>query len=400
MGLRDRIRATGLPRTTWVLAAAGFLVAVGFGVVIPVLTPFARTFNASTFQLGLVVSGFAAMRLVMSPFAPRVGRLIGERNAITVGMLIVAASTVATALAPNLAMMIFLRSLGGVGSATFTIAAITLLLASAPEDLRGRASGLYQGGFLLGSMAGPALGGILGGISYQAPFYFYAVMLAVAAVFTALMLPARAPVLQSHKRAPRRFADVMRDVRYQAACVVALGQGWQSYGVRNALIPIFVMEGLMLETAWTGIAFAVAAVAQTLMLAPAGNATDRIGRKPVMIASGLICGVATIAIPYSPGIGFLIAALCVYGVGAAFQGTAPTAAVADATHGRGGAPVAVFSMVTDIGSILGPLIAGAIIDAVSFEAGFMVGGFILIAGALYAMFIPKSLDLSFRTANT
>ncbi|WP_246099783.1 MFS transporter [Tessaracoccus rhinocerotis] len=396
MGLRDRIRATGLPRTTWVLSAAGFLVAIGFGVVIPVLTPFARTFEANAFQLGLVVSMFAAMRAVMSPFAARIGRGIGERNAITIGMLIVAASTVATALAPSLAAMIVLRSLGGIGSAMFTISAINMLLASAPEDLRGRASGLYQGGFLLGSMGGPALGGLLGAISYRAPFYFYAVMLVVTAVFVAFMLPARAPVLHAHSREPRRFSEVLRDVRYQAACVAALGQGWQSFGVRNALIPILVTEMLLLDTAWTGVAFAVAAAAQTAMLGAAGTWTDRLGRKPILIAAGVICGLSTIAMPFAPNIWLLILVLCVYGVGAAFQGTAPTAAVADATDGRGGVPVAVFSMITDIGAIAGPLIAGAIIDATNFGTGFLVGGLILLLGAAYALLIPKSLDLSFR----
>ena len=265
-----------------------------------------------------------------------------------------------------------------------------------PEALRGRASGLYQGGFLLGSMGGPAIGGLLGVISLTAPFYFYAFMLVVTAVFVYVMLPARAPAVSAHRRRPRPFREVASDVRYQVACTLAFGQGWQSFGVRNALIPIFVTESLLLETTWTGIAFAVAAVAQTLMLGPAGNATDRLGRKPVMIAAGLICGVATIAMPYSPNIGFLIAALCLFGVGAAAQGTAPTAAVADATDGRGGAPVAVFSMVTDIGTILGPLITGAIIDAFSFRTGFLVGGLILIAGAVHALFIPRSLDLSFR----
>ena len=67
MGFVARFRAAGLPRTAWVLAITAFLVAVGFGVVIPVLSPFARTFGADNFQLGLVVSMFALMRLVCSP---------------------------------------------------------------------------------------------------------------------------------------------------------------------------------------------------------------------------------------------------------------------------------------------------------------------------------------------
>ena len=399
MSLKNRLRATGLPRTTWVLSMSGLLVAIGFGVVIPVLTPFARTFGATTFQLGLVVSLFAAMRLVTSPFASRFGRRVGERNAITIGMLIVAVSTVVIAVAPSLWMVMLARALGGIGSATFTISALNLLLATAPEKLRGRAAGLYQGGFLLGNMTGPALGGLLGAISLQAPFWFYAAMLVVASAFTMTMLPARATLShQENKRAPRPFRVVLRDIRYQAACMVALGQGWQSFGVRNAIIPLFVTEALLLDTAWTGIAFAIAAVAQTAMLVPAGNATDRIGRRPVMIASGLLCGVATIAMPFSTSIWPLVAALCIYGVGAAMQGTAPTAAVGDATQGRGGVPVAAFSMVTDLGSIFGPLVAGAVVDAWSFEAAFLIGGVILFAGSLYAFFIPKALDREFLGA--
>ena len=396
MSLKNRLNTSGLPRTTWVLSVTALLVAIGFGVVIPVLTPFAKTFEATNLQLGLVVSLFAAMRLVTSPFAPRIGHLLGERNAITVGVLIVAVSTVATAMAPTLQLLLLARGLGGIGSATFTISAINLLLATAPEHLRGRASGLYQGGFLLGNMTGPALGGLLSGISLQAPFYFYAVMLVVCAGFTVTMLPARATLPEAtHTRTPRRFREVVRDIRYQAACTVALGQGWQSFGVRNAFIPLFVTEALLLETYWTGIAFAIAAVAQTATLLPAGNATDRIGRRPVMIASGIVCGLSTIAMPFSSSIWVLVIVLCVYGLGAAMQGTAPTAAVGDATLGRGGLPVAAFSMVSDLGSIFGPLVAGALLDAWSFQVAFAVGGLILIAGAIHAAFIPRALDREF-----
>ena len=82
--------------------------------------------------------------------------------------------------------------------------------------------------------------------------------------------------------------EVVRDVGYQAACVTAFGQGWQSFGVRTSLIPILVVDSLHADASWTGIAFAIAAVAQTLVLVPVGRATDTLGRRPVMIAAGLI----------------------------------------------------------------------------------------------------------------
>lgn len=401
MRFRSRFTRSDLPRTAWVLAIAGFLLALGFGVVIPVLTPFARTLDASDFQIGLVVSVFAAMRLVTSPFAARIGRFMGERNAIGMGMVVVAVSTVGTALAPTINSMLLIRSIGGFGSAVFTVSAMGLLLSTTPELLRGRAAGIYQGGFLLGSMFGPALGGLLGAISLIAPFYFYAVMLVIAAGFTVLMLPPRAiplPTAAGHK--PPRFLHVIRDIRYQAACVVTFGQGWMSFGVRNSVIPIFVTEALLLETTWTGIAFAIAAVAQTAVLVPAGNATDRRGRKPVMIISGLVCGIATLLMPLSNSIWPLIALLCIYGVGAAMQGTAPTAAVGDATMGRGGLPVAAFSMVADLGAITGPLVAGALMGIWSFDAAFIISGAILLLGSVAAAFIPREKDLEFLRSQT
>lgn len=402
MSWRTRFSGSGLPRTAWVLSIAGFLLALGFGVVIPVLTPFARTLNATDFQIGLVVSMFAAMRLVTAPFASRIGRFMGERNAIGMGMIVVAASTVGTALAPSITWMIILRSVGGFGSASFTISAMNLLLSTTPEQLRGRASGVYQGGFLLGSMFGPAVGGLLSAISIYAPFYFYAVMLVIAAGFTVMMLPARAMPLgtSSSGTKPRRFLHVIRDIRYQAACAVAFGQGWMSFGVRNSVIPIFVTEALLLETTWTGIAFAVAAVAQTLVIVPAGTLTDRRGRKLVMILSGVICGAATLLMPLSSSIWPLMALLCIYGVGAAMQGTAPTAAVGDATAGRGGLPVAAFSMVTDLGTIIGPMVAGALMGVWSFNAAFIVSGIMLLLGPVVALCIPKEKDLEFLRSQT
>ncbi|RRD05793.1 MFS transporter [Arachnia propionica] len=394
MNLRNRLRATGLPRSVWVLAVTNFLVAIGFGVVIPVLGPFARTFGATNFQLGLVVSMFALMRLVTAPLATRISRRIGERNAITLGMVIVATTTFGVAMAPDLWWMIIVRALGGIGSVTFTIAAFNLMIATTPQQLRGRAAGLNQGGFLLGNMTGPALGGLLGAISLQAPFHFYSVMLLLSGLVAFLLLPARATPLPSTAKQPRPFKEVLQDIRYQAACVMGFAQGWQSIGVRSALIPVMITEIHHKDTGWAGIAFAVAALVQTLALTPAGLATDRIGRRPVMVTTGLLCGIATFAMPFSPNVWVLILLLCLYGIGGSMLGTAPTAAVGDATQGRGGAPVAVYSMILDLGAIIGPLAVGAIVDHAGHAVGFAVGGCIFLLGALVAFLIPEELDRS------
>ena len=215
----------------------------------------------------------------------------------------------------------------------------------------------------------------------------------VAGVFILVMIKqSRAGGTTRETRKPRPMREVVRDVGYQAACVSGFGQGWQSFGARSALVPLLVVGSLGLTSNWTGIAFSIAAVAQALALLPVGRAVDTIGRRPLMIAAGLITGAATLSMPFAPNIWVLIAALCVYGVGASMQGTAPTAAVGDAARGGSGTPIAVFSMTTDLGAILGPLLAGAVADTQwGMHGAFALGAGILFLGALYSGFMPRRL---------
>ncbi len=388
-----RPRPLGLPREVLILSASGFFVAVGFGVMVPVLPVFAQQFGVNTLQIGLVISGFSLMRLVAGPFTGWIIRAIGERLAIALGMFWVGVTTAVAGAATSYEGLLLWRALSGIGSAVFTVAAISLLLSSVPMEKRGQASGLYQGGFLLGGMAGPAIGGLLGAFSLAAPFYFYGASMLVAGVFILVMIrQARAGTVTGELRKPRPMREVVRDVGYQAACVSGFGQGWQSFGARSALVPLLVVGSLGLTSNWTGIAFSIAAVAQSLALLPVGRAVDTVGRRPLMIAAGVITGAATLTMPFAPNIWVLIGALCVYGVGASMQGTAPTAAVGDAARGGSGTPIAVFSMTTDLGAIMGPLIAGAIADtAWGMPGAFALGAAILFLGAVYASFMPRRL---------
>ena len=71
--------AVRIPRELWVLVAAAFVIALGFGLILPVLPQFAQSFGVGATASSIVVSAFAFFRLL---FAPAGGRLIarfGER---------------------------------------------------------------------------------------------------------------------------------------------------------------------------------------------------------------------------------------------------------------------------------------------------------------------------------
>ncbi|WP_353987937.1 MFS transporter [Ruicaihuangia caeni] len=386
-------------RDVYVLAMIAFFVMVGFGVVIPVLPVFVRTFEVGYLEVGMVVSAFALMRLLASPFVGRMIDRTGERIILSLGIGIVAISTALTGLANSYLEVLLMRGAGGIGSAMFSISAMSLLISASPPSMRGRAVGMYQGGFLIGGMAGPAVGGLLAAISIRAPFFFYAGTLVVAGAVGLVLLHrgdgagrggAASGIL------PMRV--VLRDQRYRAALIANFSSGWASLGVRSALIPVLVVEVLHKTELWTGIALAVAAVAQTAMLWPAGRFVDKVGRRPAIAMAFAVGALCMAFMPFASEIWQLIALLCVYGAAAAFMGTAPAAAVGDAAGGRGGQPVAVFSATSDIGSILGPLVVGVLADAVSFPAAFATAVLFLLVTAGYAAFrMPSEREVARRS---
>ena len=379
-----------LTRDVIVLGVIAFFVMVGFGVVVPVLPVFVRSFGVGYVEIGAVISAFALMRFVFSPFCGRLIDWAGERVILSAGIGIVAVSSALVGLAQTYPQVLVLRGAGGIGSAMFSVSAMTLLLGSTAPGARGRSVGFYQGGFLIGGMAGPALGGLLATISLTAPFFFYAGTLAIAGIIGILLLKPRshAPQAAAEAVAPVPFRQVLRDARFQAACLTNFAQGWTSLGVRSALIPVLVVEVLHDPAAWTGIAFACAAVAQTLALGPAGTFVDTVGRKPAIIGACALAAAMIVAVPFAPNIIVLVVVLCVYGVAAAFLGTAPAASVGDAAGARGGRPVAAFSMASDFGAIIGPLVAGWLVEVASYPVAFGVAALFLLGAGAFAFRMP------------
>ncbi|SMQ71430.1 MFS transporter [Agreia sp. VKM Ac-1783] len=389
-----------LSRDVYVLGLIAFFVMVGFGVVVPVLPVFVRSFGVGYAEVGAVVSAFALMRLVASPFVGKLIDLMGERVVLAVGIGIVAVSSGLVGIAADYPHLLILRGVGGIGSAMFTVAAMTLLLGTTSAQHRARAVGFYQGGFLIGGMTGPAIGGLLATISLTAPFFFYAGTLAVAGLVGLILLrprsgAARDTVVSDAEGSDNPLVplrDVLRDARFCAACLANFAQGWNSFGVRSALIPVIVVEVIKGPSSFTGIAFAIAAVAQTLALGPAARFIDRAGRKPALVMSLALAAVLTVAISFTGDIVTLTILLSLYGVVSAFLGIAPAASVGDVVGRRGGRGVAIFSMSSDIGAIVGPLAAGALVDAFSFPVAFGVGAVFFVAASLYSLRMPRTVE--------
>jgi MFS transporter, DHA1 family, multidrug resistance protein len=366
-----------LPPEVAVLTAVAFSVALGFGIVAPAIPLFAKDFGVTNFAAGAVISVFALVRFASAPVAGRFVNRFGERLVLAAGIGIVGVSSLLAGFSGNYGQLIVLRGIGGFGSAMFTVSSFALLLRVVAPDQRGRAAGTYQTGFLLGAIAGPAFGGPLTAWSLRAPFFVYATTLLVAGSLATVFLARTA--LREHEviagtadHAPTPLAAAIRSPAYRAAVANNFAVGWAIFGVRSSLIPLFVVEGLRLGPSWTGAGLVLSAAVQGLVLIPAGRLVDTRGRRPFLRAGAAFSLVAGVTMAIAGGAPLFLAGMALYGAGSALLGVSSAAVVGDVIGGRGGTPVAAFQMASDAGAFLGPLVAGALTDAASFEVAFLV----------------------------
>ena len=396
----------GMPRETFVLALVAFCVALGFGIVVPAVPLFALEFGVGPTAAGAVVSAFALMRLVSGLGGGRLVDRVGERVALLAGLGVVAVSSLLAGLAVSYPQLLVLRGVGGIGSAVFTIAATSLLLRVAKAAQRGQTQSVYRGGFLIGGIIGPAFGGAVIGISLRAPFFLYAGTLALAMLVAATMLP-RAPgrnvpaqvtlgvaeddgVPHADVPAPRRttLSTALASPAYRAALAGNFAIGFSLLGVRSTVVPLLVVQQLDLAPGWVGAAFVVGALVQTALLLPAGRAVDNLGRRPTLVAGGLISAVSLVGLAGATGPVTLLLAMAVFAAGASLLSVAPAAIVGDVVEGRGGTAVAVWQMASDAGSVIGPLAAGLLIDHGSFGTALLVSAAVVAACALTGLRVP------------
>ncbi|MFC6713769.1 MFS transporter [Branchiibius cervicis] len=387
------MKVTAIPRAIWVLLVANLVIALGYGLVAPALPGFARSFDVTRAAATVVVSSFALMRLVSAPISGRLVTRLGERRVYLTGLAIVSVSTFACAFARTYWQLLVLRAAGGLGSAMFSVSALALLLRLAPPDLRGRTSGLFSAGFLVGSITGPLIGAALVGYGLRMPFVVYAVALVVASLVVATQLrgvggrPGTTDTAGSTLAPALSFLATLRDPTYRAIITSSFTQGFASMGVRVALVPLFVTDatGLGKSAGWSGVVLAVYAGGNVVAIALAGRLSDQIGRRPLMLGGLALMAAGTLPLGYSNGLVAVCALSVVAGAGSGLFAPTHQAALGDLVAARapGGTALAAFPMAGDIGGVCGPVIAGFIADRVGYGPAFALSGVVALVAIAF-----------------
>jgi MFS family permease len=140
------------------------------------------------------------------------------------------------------------------------------------------------------------------------------------------------------------------------------------------------------------VGFVVAAGLQAALLAVGGRTADHRGRKPALTIGLAVGLVSLLVLAVAPNTGWFLVAMAVAGISGAFLGPSPTAIVGDVARGHhGGSVVAGFQMMSDVGSIIGPMVAGLLLDAAGFPVAFTAGAVVTALALVLAVRMPETL---------
>ncbi|HEX3503041.1 MAG TPA: multidrug effflux MFS transporter [Xanthobacteraceae bacterium] len=124
-----------------------------------------------------------------------------------------------------------------------------------------------------------------------------------------------------------------------------------------------------------------------------GPASDRYGRRPVLLVAIVLYGVATVACAVAPSIDTLIAARFVQALGGAGAVVLSRAVVRDIYSGvRAGRELSLMGSITAFAPIVAPMIGGVLQTAFGWRAAFfLLISFGVVAGAAAAFLLPETL---------
>jgi len=385
-----------LPREVSILIAASFFVAVGFGIIMPAIPVFAKSFGVNNAAIGLMVSAFAITRFASGLISGVLVDKFGERAVFSTGVFMVSLFTFLAGVAQSYEQLLFFRGAGGLGSSMFSVAASSVILRSVGDDQRGQVQSVYQGSFIVGGMAGPAIGGLLSVISLRAPFFVYSVLLFCSGVVALFFLKGDsigAKVKDSKAESATTIREALAMPAYRIALVLAFIGTWVFFGMRASILPVFVTEELNSTTAVVGYGFALSAIVQGAILLKAGRFSDEKGRRAASIIGANIVFVGVLILTFAVNTWMFLLSMIFLGFGGAFLSTTPASMVGDVMKGKGGKVIAIFQMAGDAGMIFGPIIIGWISDVYSYRTafGFSAGIFLIALALVYK--IPETRNV-------
>ena len=368
------------PKAVWAVAFASVVAFMGIGLVDPILKPIADNLDASPSQVSLLFTSYMAVMGLAMLVTGVVSSRIGPKRTLLIGLVIIIAGATLAGLSDTVMGIVGWRALWGLGNALFIATALATIVSSARGSVA-QAIILYEAALGLGIAVGPLVGGVLGSLSWRGPFFGVSVLMAVALVVTAFLLPATPPAARA-----TTLADPFRALRHRGLLGVGVTALLYNFGFFTLLaFTPFPLDMGAHEIGLIFFGWGVALAFTSVLVAP--RLQRRFRTVPTLLVN-LVMMAATLVVMAVGTDDKAVLAACVViaGLWIGINNTLITETVMKAAPVERGVASAAYSFMRFGGAAVAPWLAGVLGEKVSVHLPFWggAGAGLMAAGALAA----------------
>lgn len=365
---------------------AVFLMRFSFGLVVLSLPIYLQ--RRSNIELGVIAAAYPVAEMLSVTLFGLLADKIGRKPLILAGLATSASVLFTFPHTTDVALLTIIHGIQGIAAAMIVASSLAMVADHAPERFRGREMGLYDFANVGGYAVGPFVASVLiETASIAVPFY------AASAIALFAFVGAFVFVEDIHRLGQRPHVDLRESfgelVKNRSA--LAMFPVWFAIttflGIGLTFAPkLAAQQGHRPMVA--GAAFALVAIILAFTQPFYGYLSDKLGRFNVMFM-GLVSLIGLLATLILSSVGQLSSALffplvIVLGLGSFSFAPAALAMLADmAPEKARGTTMGIYSFVISLGTIVGPLLGGYVLDRYSLLALYYVcAGFLLVAMVL------------------
>jgi len=367
-------------RNLYLLASLGFIISMGFGLIIPLFPLYVILLGGGALEVGILFSSFMFTRAIFATPFGNLSDRIGRKNIIVIGTFLYGILAFLFTVPTDWTGLLFVRAFQGVASAMVWPISEALVIDSVVEEKRGHALGTYIMASNAGFVIGPLIGGglIIFGQkvlfmsvlnSYKFPFYFTSILAFIALILVVLWVvdifkPMSKEAWKNNREEMKHIKmskenHTMLNVLYLNAVINGFAMG-----IISVIFVLYMGDVFHLDAAIISIIFGVSAGVGMMANIPAGRYSDKVGRKPLILFGGYTSRLATLFMPFTTTI-LQISTLMVFR-SLAFQISMPTmrALQADLIPEKiRGKLIGFMQTMFNVGAIIGPPIGGFLYDS-------------------------------------
>ncbi len=346
-----------MKKSILLLMSVQFFVYLGFGLIIPILPEVIVQQGLSEVHVGGLLTIYALASFFTAPLWGALSDRSGRKKLILIGLVGFSLSFFLFALfIENIFLLYISRVVGGIFSGALYTAVTGFVADITTEENRNKYMGFLGMSIGLGFIFGPALGGVLGHISLQAPFLGSGILTSLLLIYASIVL-----------KEPQRKSDANK----RAILPKGGAMLWQ-YRIRNLFLMSFMVTIVLAGVESTFQLFQITKIEITpiqigyLFIASGlvdaaiqGGVVRRVknGTEPQwIIGAQVVTAIGLLLIPFTNSLFWAGFSLSVFTAGNALARTVLVSLTSKECGGKYGTAAGMTYSMDNMGRIFGPLL--------------------------------------------